>query len=181
MKKIVLALTTLALFSCGNGDMKIPDPPTDTAAVKALLTGKTFIAQKTGFWGVLTVNDKKEVTWIDPKSETEKFSVAAAEELNGKFSLQFVNDTTVNIISKATTTTGTYAVDDKVDEYDKGVEGIKLRLTYVDTSMSFGFGNSSPMNMTYTYFVKGVDKNELLLQMPREINRRPLVALLKTK
>ncbi len=181
MKKIVFAFTTLILFSCGNGDMKVPDPPKDTASVKATLNGKNFVAEKTGFWGVLTVNDKKEVTWIDPKSETEKFSVEAAEELNGKFSLQFVNDTAVNIISKAATTTGTYAVDDKVDEYDKGIEGVKIRITYVDTSMSLGFGNNKPISMTYTYFVKGINKDELLLQMPREINRRPLVVLMKAQ
>jgi hypothetical protein len=181
MKQIAVALLSMVLFSCGEGDMKIPDPPKDINSVKATIKGKTFIAEKTGFFGVLTVNDKQEAAWIDPKKETEKFALQAAEEINGKFSLAFVNDTTVHIISKEVTTTGTYTVDDAVGEYDKGMAGIKLRLSYADTTMSFGFGDGSPMMMTYTYFVKGINDKELLLQMPREINRRPLITLLTTK
>lgn len=181
MKKITAILFSIVLFSCGSGDMKVPDPPKDTNAVKAAIKGKTFSAAKTGFFGVLTVNDKQEVSWIDPKKETEQYAKDAVTEINGKFSLSFVNDTTVNIVSKEITTTGTYAVDDAVGEYDKGMAGVKLRLSYVDTTMNFGFGNSTPMVMTYTYFVKGANDKELLLQMPREINRRPLVVLLQAK
>lgn len=181
MKKITAVLFSLVLFSCGNGDMKVPDPPKDINTVKNTIKGKNFMATKTGFFGVLTVNDKQEVTWIDAAKETEKFAREAALELNDKFSLSFVNDTTVNIVSKELTTTGTYTVDDAVGEYDKGMAGIKLRLSYIDTTMNFGFGDSSPMTMTYTYFVKGINEKELLLQMPREINRRPLVVLLQSK
>lgn len=181
MKKITVVLFSIVLFSCGSGNMKVPDPPKDINTVKTAIKGKTFTAGKTGFFGVLTVNDKQEVSWIDPAKEPEKYAKEAAEELNGKFSLSFVNDTAVNIVSKEVTTTGTYVVDDAVGEYDKGMAGIKLRLSYVDTTMSFGFGDSSPMTMTYTYFVKGATDKELLLQMPREINRRPLIVLLKAK
>jgi hypothetical protein len=182
LKTLALAcLISLVLFSCGNGDMKIPDPSKDVNSVKTILKGKTFVADKTGFFGVLTVNDKQEASWIDPKTETEQLALEVAEEINGKFSLSFVNDTAVNLISKALTTTGTYVVDDAVGEHDKGVTGIKLRLSYVDTTMSFGFGNSSPMTMTYTYLVKGINDKELLLQLPRDINRQPLIALLKAK
>lgn len=181
MKKTAILLLTVVLFSCGSGDMKIPGPPKDVNSVKTILKGNTFVAEKTGFWGVLTVNDKQEVSWIDPQKETEKYATEAAGEINGKFSLAFINDTAVNIVSKAVTTPATYVVDDVVGEYDKGITGIKLRLSYVDTTMNLGFGDESPMVMTYTYFVKGINDKELLLQMPRDINRRPLITLLKRK
>ena len=57
--------------------------------------------------------------------------------------------------------------------------GIRIRCSYTDPK--FTFGNAAPMEMTFSYLVKGIGDNQLLLELPRDINRRKLIALMQLK
>ncbi len=179
MKKIfalpcLLISTTVILFSCSSSGDTIPPAPANSKEVQQFVKGKKLQTAKTGFYGNLTVNGKTEVEWIDAAKTENKFIKEAVEEQKD-FVLQFTDDTTVVVFTKDTSYTGTYKADDEADQYDDGRQGVKLRITYVDPS--FTFGNSEPSPVTYTYFVLGLDEKRLLLELPRDINRRKLVSL----
>ncbi|HMR90933.1 MAG TPA: hypothetical protein PKC69_01410 [Chitinophagaceae bacterium] len=175
--RILMFTFVLSVLSCSSEKSStLPPAPGSVAQVKDFLKGKKIGTQKTGFYASLVINDKPEMEWIDVQTEKGEYEKQVAEELK-QFSLQFVNDTAVRVESKGKTYDGTYVVDDKTDEFDKGKEGIKLRVTYNDPDMSFG-GLEGPQEVTYTYFVKGIDSKSLLLQFPREVNRRPVIGLM---
>ncbi|TXH24705.1 MAG: hypothetical protein E6Q96_09995 [Cyclobacteriaceae bacterium] len=176
MKKVV-ALTVLSLSmlftACGPTAEKLPAAPADVASVSALVKGKKFVVTKAGLISPLSSPDNTlSIQWIDATVAGD-FEKQAEEELK-KFSIQFLNDTSVVVLNGDKQFEGTYSIDNIMDEYDSE-EGIKIRLTYVDPEMSFG---SEPMEATYTYPVKGAGDNKLLLQFPRSINRQPVVGLL---
>ncbi len=178
--RFVTGMITLFLIiqivACTTAAEKLPPAPAGVEAVKNLIKEKKFVVSKAGFYSGITINEKREINWIDIVTEKEEFTRKAAEELK-QFSLQFVNDTAMVIESNGATFEGVYTVDDMVDEFDKGQEGIKIRLKYIDPQMTFG-ASGTPVEMTYTYHVKGAGEEQLLLQFPREINRQPLIVLL---
>ncbi|MCW5909458.1 MAG: hypothetical protein KIT62_00200 [Cyclobacteriaceae bacterium] len=174
MKKVsFFILCSVILFSCGPAADKLPSAPADVASVATLVKGKKFSVKKVGLTSAIpSPGSNTSIQWIDPAA-AQGFEKDAVEALT-KFTVEFLNDTSAVIVSGEKRFEGTYAVDDTMDEYDKE-EGIKIRLTYVDPDMSFG---SEPMEITYTYPVKGAADNKLLLQFPRSINRQPVVGLL---
>ncbi len=173
---IIALFLLVQIVACGSSAEKLPPAPSGADAVKSLIKEKKFTVHKTGFYSGIAINDKKEINWIDIATEKEALTKKTAEELK-QFSVQFLNDTAVVITSHSDKFEGTYVVDDIVDEFDKGQEGVKIRLTYIDPKMTFG-ASSTPVKMTYTYHVKGAGDKQLLLQLPRDINRQPLIALL---
>ena len=172
----VFSLALVLALSCSNKEKDLPPAPASAAAVKDFLQHRTLTVISTGFYDPAVVNDQKKMVWIDTATEKGKYEKEIAVELNG-FSLQFVNDTAVKVVTRTTAFDATYKVDELADELDKAKEGIKLRISYADPAMRFGEGEI-PL-VTYTYLVEGLDKEELLLQFPREVNRRPVMALLK--
>lgn len=128
-------------------------------------------------YGSLTINDKTEMVWIDAATEPDKTTKEAVEE-ELKFTIHFLNDTAAMVFKKIATYAATYSVDDIAGEDDTEKPGIKLRLVYEDPDFSFG---GKPSKVTYTYLVRGADEKQLLLQLPKSVNRKPLVSLLETK
>jgi hypothetical protein len=151
----------------------LPPVPASVKAVQDMVKGKNFTTTATGFYGAITVNDVKEVEWIDTTKEKEVMIKSVVAE-NSSFKLHFVNDTAVTVTVKGVTYKGTYKADDMVNENEQA--GIKLRVTYVDPS--FSFGSTEGMEVTYTYLVKGMDEKSLFLELPREVNRKKIVSLL---
>ena len=184
---LIALLATIMLFSCGQ-DKKdsLPVKPQDLNSVKTLIKGKKYTTQKTGFYGTITVNDETTVNWIDIAEKKKQLAkktnnmtaqtelTAAESEL--KFAVQFINDTAAKVFLNDESIPATYAVDNIVDDYGNGKESVKIRLTYVDPS--FSFGNEPASEMTFTFLVVGADEKSLLLQTPRTINRQPLISLL---
>lgn len=167
---ITLFLSTI-LVSCGPSADKLPATPADVASVLALIEGKKFNVQKVGLESPLA-SENVSVQWIDAATATG-FEKDAADALQ-KFTVEFVNATNMVVNDGDDRFEGTYGVDNNMDDYDK-YEGIKIRLTYVDPDMNMG---AEPMEMTFTYPVRGAEDNKLLLQFPRSINRQPVVGLL---
>lgn len=184
---VIALLATVMLFSCGQDEKEsLPAKPQDVNTVKALIKGKKYTTQKTGFYGNITVNDETNVNWIDvaekekqlakdPNAITAETELKAAER-EMKFAVQFVNDTVATVFSNDTSIPARYVIDDIVDDYGNGKECVKIRLTYADPS--FSFGNEPASEMTFTFVVDGADDKSLLLQTPRTINRQPLISLL---
>jgi hypothetical protein len=171
---ILVVAVSLFLGACTAEKTKsLPPLPTSVKAVQDMVKGKNFTTTATGFYGAITVNDVKEVEWIDTTKEKEVMIKSVVAETSS-FKLQFVNDTAVTVMLKNVTYKGTYKVEDVVNENEQA--GIKLRITYVDPS--FSFGNTEGMEVTYTYLVKGMDEKSLLLELPREVNRKKIVSLL---
>lgn len=187
-KNHVLALlATIMLFGCGQDKKdRLPAKPENLNSVKALIMGKKYTTQKTGFYGTIGVNDERTVNWIDiaeKKRQLAKDSnnLTAQSELEAaerelKFAVQFENDTAASVFSNGTSMPATYVIDNLVDAYGNGKESLKIRLTYADPS--FSFGNEPASEMTFTFLVEGADEQSLLLQTPRTINRQPLISLL---
>lgn len=174
---IVVFALTFILQACTAEKVKsLPPFPTSVKAVQDMVKGKNFTTTATGFYGAITVNDVKEVEWIDTTKEKEAMVKGVVAETSS-FKLKFVNDTAVTVMLKNVTYKGAYKVEDVVNENEQA--GIKLRITYVDPS--FSFGSTEGMEVTYTYLVKGMDEKSLLLELPREVNRRKIVSLLATE
>jgi hypothetical protein len=182
MRKIIgclatcVALVCIVLVSCSPDIAALPDKPASVDHVKRIASGKKFATTKTGFYGSLTINDKTEIEWIDAKIEKDKTTIESAQD-ELKFSVHFLNDSAATVVTKDSTYAAKYVVDDNAEE-EAGKEGVKLRLTYKDPSFSFG-GMLS--DVTYTFVVKGIDDKRLLLQLPRSINRKPLVSMLESQ
>lgn len=170
-------LAGMLLIACNDQGMKaLPPAPASAAQTLAWLQGRTLTVQKTGFYGPLTVNDKTEINWIDTAVQAEPMIKETVREL-GNWSMRLGSDSTIVVNSKGATYNGHYKVDDQPEEGEK--PGIRLRVTYVDPT--FSFGGSEPMAITFTYLVKGIDAKELLLELPREINRQKLLALMEIR
>ena len=167
------------LTACGGDEAThLPDPPTSAKQVDAFIKGKKFDVVKVGFYGALTINDKTEMEWIDTTESKDRITLDVMNQLDN-WELHIGTDTSATVISKGKPISASWTIDDKEDPVMDENKGIRLRTKYVDPD--FSFGNAEPMEVTYSYVVKGISENELLLELPREINRRKLIALLKAK
>jgi hypothetical protein len=169
-----IAAITLSMAGCSANSDTEPAAPANVKAVQDFLKSKKLTVKKTGFYGMLTVNGIKEAKWIDTANEKDKTTKdAVAAEM--AFALEFINDTAVTVKKKDKSYAGTYAVDDKVDEEGEEQPGIKLRISFPDPEFSFG---STPMVVTYTYAVLGLDAKRIMLETPRSINRQKLISIM---
>ena len=182
MKKYTLLNTLLAatLFVgfayCGSKSEAeiIPAAPTSLQQVKDFIKGKELQVIKAGQYGMTILNDEPEIEWIDTTVQKNRLTLRLMNEL-GNWRMKFLNDTACTIISNETKYTGTWTLDDQAEEDEK--PGIHLRLKYEDPEFNAGIFEGSPV--TYTYIVKAVSEKNILLELPRELNRRKLVSLLK--
>jgi hypothetical protein len=178
MQKIpALAAVSALLFicSCSSKESPATQAPSFVKAVQDEIKGKKYKVEKAGTHSVFA--DDKEIQWLEPKKDDKdqlnKFEnqiVADAKSLQ----LDFVNDTSVTVIIKDKTYSGTYLLNDTTKEDEK--PGIKLRISYVDEEFKFGDGPASLV--TYTYIVEGVSNKSILLETPRSMNDRKIVVLM---
>lgn len=174
----ILFSCSLIIIACGGEKIAaLPDPPTSAKQVDAFVKGKKYDVVKVGFYGSLTVNDKTEMEWIDTTVTKDRTTLSVMEELD-QFELHLGTDTTATVIAKGKAFTATWLIDDKEDSFMDETKGIRLRTAYMDPDFSFG---GTPTTVTYSYLVKGINENEILLELPRDINRRKLIALMKAK
>jgi len=174
---LCLILSGILFVACSNSEKHTPPPaPVSVAQTQAWLQGRTLTVQKAGFYGALTVNNNTEINWIDTTVQAEPLIKETVREL-GNWSLRLGTDSTVVVNSKDASYQGHYRIDDQPQEGE--TPGIRLRVTYADPT--FSFGGSEPLEVTYTYIVKGIDAKELLLELPREINRKRLLGLMEVK
>lgn len=174
---VVVSTTGMITSSCNNEKIAaLPDPPASAKQVEAFLKGKNFSVKSVGFYGALTINDKTEMEWIDTTdaaTKENKTTMDVMRELS-KSALTFTNDTAATVTSNGQPYAATWVVDDQPKDDEPA--GIRLRVSYADPSFSFG---SEPMVVTYSYVVKGINEKQLLLELPRTINRRNLVAIME--
>jgi hypothetical protein len=148
--------------------------PANAKQLQDFVKGKKLAVKKVGFYGMLTVNNVREVKWLDVAAEKESMMKESAEK-EMALSIQFVNDTAIKVIKEGKTYDGTYAVSDKQNNEGEKEPTFKLNLTYVDPEFSFG-GEAS--KVTYSYPVIGLDDKKIMLETPRTVNRQKLIALM---
>lgn len=178
--RITLLLLSIILVtgSCGIDNaatLSLPPKPSSPEALKKFVAGKSFKSIKAGTVSPFQMDKENPYQWLDEKKDTTTFARNFISK-RMQFTLQFVNDSSVIFTDDGKQTAGIYLFDTETGEEEK--EGIKLRISYVDTSMYFP-GASGPVTLTSTYPVAGADDNSLLLGTPRSFNNRPVVILMK--
>lgn len=177
--RLVFSLLLIAtIISCSNNkpeETAIPAKPASTDAVMQLIKGEKYTTSKVALISPFAMDKENPYEWMDEMSDTTRlFKNYLKDRMT--FSLNFINDTAVVMNDDGKMITGTFILDNKTEEEEK--EGVKLRISYADTSMTFP-GSSGPMIMTGTYPVAGADEKSLLLELPRTYNNRKVAALLK--
>ena len=178
MKKTLIStcLIILIIFVTGCTVKKetIPAAPNGTKAVQDFVKSKKLTVKSLGFFDNFSVNDKKEVKWIDMAKEKDEMTKEVANE-EMTFSLQFINDTAAIVLKKGGSFTATYSVVELKEKEGEDEPGVRLKLTYLDPEMSFGGVASAA---TYSFVVLGLDDKRMMLQTPRSINRQPLISIM---
>jgi hypothetical protein len=181
MKQLITLLgLSLIIISCSNNNKEtaataLPPKPASTDAVLNIIKQKNYTAEKIATLSPFEMDKENPYDWFDEKKDTSSFTKTFLKERLG-MQLRFKNDTSVSLIDDNKTTEAIYKLDTIIKEEEK--PGIKLRISYPDSSMSFP-GVTEPMIMTYTFNVLGIDEKSLLLETPRSYNNRKVVALLK--
>jgi len=171
-KSILLPIAAFFIQSCNevNSDKKelvIPKMPASVDAVKAEIKNKSYEVIDVG-----TIDLFNEFNWASASKDTSKFYTDYIAERKG-FTLQFLNDSTAKANDEKKIFEATYNLEKDTSA------AVLLNLQYVDSSFSFNPGE--PMMMTSTYKIRGIDNNSLLLETPREMNRRKVILLMKKK
>lgn len=181
MKRLLSLLSVILFFTaCTNdqpGSMYLPAKPVSTETAYQLVKGKTFDTKYVATLSPFAMDNKSPYEWMDEKKDSSKFS---RDYLKARmaFSLQFINDSSILIHDDGKTINGTFKMDSEIFENEK--EGLKLRISYPDTSMSFP-GMTEPMIMTFAFLIAGVDEKNLLLETPRSYNNRRVAVLMQSK
>lgn len=172
---LLLFSVTIFFLSCSQAEKEtLPPAPSSVEAVSKVLMNKNFKVNKTGQYGMVLSNEPADIEWIDTTGKADNLTNRLINEL-GNWQLTFLNDTACTVISKGKEYIATWSVDNQHEEDQK--PGIRLRLNYVDPEFSFG---NEPSAVTYSYVVLGMDEKRLLLELPRELNRRKLISLLQS-
>lgn len=179
---IWLGLALLGATACNNTDVKVtagkealPSKPVDVTTVKGQLGGQAYTMVKAGAMSPFELDKEKEVEWFDEQKDTTRFFRDFQAGLM-KTAFRFEKDSLIEYNNEGKMVNGNWSLDTL---YDDGEDpGMRLRVHFLDSSGSFGFpGSSGPMEMTYSFKVLGCDEKGLLLELPREFNRRKVVGL----
>lgn len=183
MKQLfVLLCFPVVLFSCGNNGEKteklsLPPKPGMVNEVLNIIKEKNYSAVKIATLSPFEMDAANPYTWFDELKDTASFTKDFLKE-NLAMKLQFKNDTGVALIDDNKKTEAIYKLDTAVRDEEKS--GIKLRISYPDSSMNFP-GITEPMIMTYTFYILGINEKELLLETPRSYNNRKVIILFNSK
>lgn len=181
MKVLLFALAVATLvISCSNdkkNETAVPAKPASIDAVKQFVKGKNYQTKRVATVSPFDMDKENPYEWMDEMKDTSTFFKNYLNE-RMSFTLNFVNDTSVVMSDEGKTINGTFRIDNETKEEEK--EGIKLRISYADSSMNFP-GATGSMIMTSTYLVAGADEKSLLLETPRSYNNRKIAALLLVK
>jgi len=179
MKYTIFSLLALLALSCTDKKetVTIPTAPVSVESIQKEIKDKQYFTSRLALASPFELETKPSYDWMEDMKDTTEFFKNYYSERK-KFSLSFLNDTAATIFDDDKTINGTYKIDNEKNEGEK--DGFKLRISYVDTSMSFP-GATEPMVMTSSFTITGIDENEIFLELPREYNNRKVLALLKKK
>lgn len=172
MRKAIFYLLLVFLVACKNNasdkkEIIVPAAPLSVANVKAEVKNKEY---KVNEVGTIDFFNPDELEWSSASGDTSKFFKDYVSERKN-FSLHFINDSAVQMQDEKKAIAAHY-------DLQKDSSGILLKIQYPDSTFSFNPGET--MMMTSTFKIRGVDDNgQLLLETPREINRRKVVVLMK--
>lgn len=173
MKKVgYTALLATILIACGQSDSvkketAMPPKPASVDAALAAIKNKDYVVEEVG-----TIDLFQEWDWSAASADTSKFYRDFMDERKA-FALNFINDTAVNVNDDKRTFEAKYDI-----QKDTGT-ALLLNLKYMDSTFSFTPGELSLI--TSTYKIHGVDDNKVLLETPRELNRRKVIVLMIKK
>jgi len=88
--------------------------------------------------------------------------------------VHFINETEVKLTDNQRNIRAQYQLEKDASKT------VLMKLTFEDKTFSFP-GSNEPMKLTYTYRIRGIDENRLLLETPRQYKYRPVVLLMKKK
>ncbi len=178
MKQIIFSACLFTIMACNNesADSKkvtsLPAAPVSMEDVRKKVGGHTYETEEVGF--IQTFMGKQEPPmWSGDMKDTSKmFRDFVADRK--KFSLQFLTDSTVNVVEEEKAIAAQYELEKDTSN------AILLLVKYEDESFSFP-GADGPMMMTYTYKIKGIDDERMFLELPRNYNQRTIANLMKKK
>jgi len=180
MKGLLLFLAIAALLSCNSKTstvIELPAKPASVDAAAKTVKGKSYETKKVAIVSIFEMDKENPYEWMNDMDDTTKhFRDYLKDRMS--FSLRFVNDTSVILNEEGKETNATYKFDTETGEDEK--EGVKLRISYPDDSMSFP-GIDGPMIMTYSFLVAGADERSFLLETPRSYNKRKIAVLMQAK
>lgn len=172
MRKIFQAiLFTSLLVSCNQVDsakkeLAIPQPPPSPGAAKTAIKNKKYNVEEVG-----TLDLLNEYDWTTASDTSKFYSDYIAERK--AFALSFANDSVVTVTDEKKNFAATYDL-----QKDTGC-ALLLDIHYLDSSFSFNPGEATMMTLSYK--IHGLNNQYLLLETPRELNRRKVVLLMKAK
>lgn len=178
-----LGLCALIFFACSDsgktvpGKASIPAAPTSMQQVRDGVKKGNYTVEQVGF-SRLFMGEAEPVQWEDQMPDTSKVyrAFVAARK---KIRFEFTGDSTLNVHTGSASYPGSYSVDTLVEEDDEEkLNSMKLRISYADPEFQFP-GDTTLSKITYTYKVRGVDENRLMLQSPHSYNRSYVVLLMK--
>lgn len=182
MQKLIVSLFVIScLTGCSQKKKNSLPAPASKQEIQKLITGKTFVTDRIGTLSSFasTMNKEEPYEWFDEEKEQNDFAKKYQAERE-KFMLQFVNDTLVKITDDGKTWDAVYKIDEEVKDEEKA--GMKLRFTYPDKESTMNFpGATGPMILTSTYFIAGIEGNEMVVETPRQFNRNTVVLWMKEK
>lgn len=179
MKYTLLSLVVLLALSCNDKKeaVTIPKAPVSAESIQKEIKGNEYATSQLALASPFELETTPSYDWMEDMKDTTEFFKKYYSERK-KFSLSFLNDSAATIFDDDKTINGTYKIDNQKNEGEK--DGFKLRISYVDTSMSFP-GATEPMVMTSSFTITGIDESALFLELPREYNNRKVLALMKKK
>lgn len=170
---MLLPLVALCLLaSCsGSETAKLPGVPASLDATKAALKSKAYVVDAVGF--ISSFMGKEEpISWSGEGKDTSRHFMDFVDQRK-KFTLDFVNDTAVRLVDEQKNVQANYNLENDTSR------SVLLKIKYEDAE--FSFHPDEPMMVTYTYKIRGIGANGLLLETPRSYNQQVVVLLMKEK
>lgn len=179
----LLGLCALIFFACSDsvtirsGKASVPAAPTSLQQVKDGVKKSNYSVDKLGF-SRLFMGEAEPVQWEDDMPDTTRMYRDFVADRK-KLRLEFTGDSTLNVHTGTATYPGSYSVDTLREENDEEkANSMKLRISYADPEFQMP-GDTTPSKVTYTYKIRGMGDNSLMLQSPHSYNRQNVVLLMK--
>jgi hypothetical protein len=186
MKQVsFLGLCALIFFACSDsgkpepGKASVPAAPTSMRQVKDGVKKGNYTVEKLGF-SRLFMGEAKPIRWEEEMQDTSEMyrNFVAGQK---KLRFEFTGDSTLNVHTGTASYPGSYSVDTlREDDEEEKANSMKLRISYADPDSPLKFpGDTTVRKVTYTYKVRGVDENRLMLEAPSSFNDQYAVLLMK--
>ena len=172
MRVMRFALVFLLPFmQCNKANSYLPKEPQSVAEARSQLMKGVFTVEQVGL-GSAGIMDEP-LQWMNEQTDTAKDEQRFIKDRKS-LALHFINETEVALTDNQRNIQAQYQLE------KDATKTVLMKLTFEDKTFSFP-GSNEPMKLTYTYRIRGIDENRLLLETPRQYNYRPVVLLMKKK